>query len=144
MIAFICSIWCCLAFSFTVSGQAATGNKLQEPTKAKQSMDTKMITHPIAKKAIDALQAADKKTWFSLFTVNAELFDDGHTMNFRSFFEKALGHERFTSIDKVEHGGLTIYGKFHSDQWGDFKTCFRFIVNADDKISRLDIGQASY
>ena len=31
-----------------------------------------------------------------------------------------------TSIDKVEDGGQTIYGRFHSDQWGDFKTFLRF------------------
>lgn len=133
---FICSILCCLVFSFVVLGQATT--------KTKQSMDTRMITHPIAKKAIDALQAADKKSWFSLFTDNAELFDDGNKMNLRSFFEKALGHERFTSIDKVENGGLSIYGRFHSDQWGDFKTYFKFQVNEAGEISRLDIGQASY
>jgi hypothetical protein len=36
--------------------------------------------------------------------------------------------EALASINKVEDGGLTIYGKFHSDQWGDFKTFMRFHV----------------
>jgi hypothetical protein len=65
-------------------------------------------------------------------------------MNFKSFFEKALGHERFTSIDKVEQNGLHVYGKFHSDQWGNFKTYFKFTVDTDGKISKLEIGQAGY
>jgi len=107
-------------------------------------MNTDKLTNPIIKKAIEALQTNDKKAWFALFTNDAELFDDGHKMNFKNFFEKALGHERFTSIDKVENNSLDIYGKFHSDQWGDFKTYFKFKVNTDGKISRLDIGQASY
>ena len=107
-------------------------------------MNTDKLTNPTVKKAIDALQAGDHQAWFSLFTADAELFDDGHKMNFKSFFDKALGHERFTSIDKVENNSLDVYGKFHSDQWGDFKTYFRFVINTNGKISRLDIGQASY
>jgi hypothetical protein len=108
------------------------------------TMNTDKLSHPVVKKAINALQAADKETWFSLFTSDATLYDDGNKMNFRSFFEKAFGHERFTSIDKVEDNGLAVYGRFHSDQWGDFKTYFRFHLNEAGKISRLDIGQASY
>ncbi len=107
-------------------------------------MNTDMLTNPVVKKAVNALQFADKDAWFSLFTDNAELYDDGNKMNFRTFFEKALGHERFTSIDKVEDNGLSVYGKFHSDQWGDFKTYFKFRINDAGRISRLDIGQASY
>lgn len=109
-----------------------------------KTMNTDKLSNPVVKKAVNALQSADKDTWFSLFTNDAALYDDGNKMNFRSFFEKALGHERFTSIDKVEDNGLSVYGKFHSDQWGDFKTYFRFHLNDAGKISRLDIGQASY
>lgn len=109
-----------------------------------KTMNTDKINNAVAKKAVNALQSADKDTWFSLFTNDAALYDDGNKMNFRSFFEKALGHERFTSIDKVEDNGLSVYGKLHSDQWGDFKTYFRFHLNDAGKISRLDIGQASY
>ncbi|MFL6469828.1 MAG: hypothetical protein ACJ71H_03145 [Nitrososphaeraceae archaeon] len=32
------------------------------------------------------------------------------------------------------------YGKFHSDQWGDFKTFIRFHVE-DDKITKLEVGE---
>ena len=42
------------------------------------------------------------------------------------FTKDALGHKRFTSIDKVENNGLDITGHFRSDQWGDFRTYFRF------------------
>ncbi|MDB5151075.1 MAG: hypothetical protein JWQ57_5095 [Mucilaginibacter sp.] len=108
------------------------------------TMNTEKLSNPIVKQAIDALQSGDKQAWFALFSSDVQLFDDGNKMNFKSFFEKALGHERFTSIDKVEQNGLHVYGKFHSDQWGDFKTYFKFTVDADGKISKLEIGQASY
>ena len=107
-------------------------------------MDTNQLTNSTVKKAIDALQAADRRGWFEMFTDNAELYDDGDKQNFQSFFEKALGHERFTKIDMVSNNGLEIYGQFHSDQWGDFKTYFKFRVNDQGQITRLDIGQADY
>ena len=107
-------------------------------------MNTDNLTNPIVKKAIDALQSADKNQWFDLFIAGAELYDDGNKQNLKAFFAKALGHERFTKIDKVENNGQDIYGEFHSDQWGDFKTYFKFHLNKDGKIVRLDIGQANY
>lgn len=109
-----------------------------------KTMNTEKLSNPLVKQAIEALQSGDKQAWFALFTNDAQLFDDGNKMNFKSFFEKALGHERFTSIGKVEQNGLHVYGKFHSDQWGDFKTYFKFTVDANSKISKLEIGQASY
>jgi hypothetical protein len=107
-------------------------------------MNTAVITNPVAKKAIDALQAGDKNAWFELFTSDATLFDDGNKIDFKGFSESALGHERFTSIGKVENEGLNLYGKFHSDKWGDFKTYFKFHINNGGKIERLEIGQADY
>ncbi len=107
-------------------------------------MNTEILKNPVVRKAIIALQSADRDTWFSLFTPDAALFDDGHRVDFKTFFGKAFGHERFTSLDKIENNGLNIYGKFHSDQWGDFKTYFKFHLNEDGKISQLEIGQASY
>ncbi|WP_345209431.1 hypothetical protein [Mucilaginibacter gynuensis] len=107
-------------------------------------MYTEKLTNPVVKQAINALQTANKTVWFSLFTTDAELYDDGKLISFRYFSDSALGHEHFNSIDRVEDDGLSVYGKFHSDQWGDFKTYFKFHINADGKINRLDIGQASY
>ncbi|MFC0516605.1 hypothetical protein ACFFGT_20530 [Mucilaginibacter angelicae] len=126
----------------TVNAQAA-----KTPASTIQNintMNTEKLTNPVVKQAIDALQSGDKQAWFALFGKDSQLFDDGNKMNFKSFFEKALGHERFTSIDKAEQNGTHIYGKFHSDQWGDFKTYFKFTVDADGKISKLEIGQAGY
>lgn len=130
--------------SLSLSAQGQTTKIPAKIVKNINAMNTDQLTNPIVKKAIEALQAGDKKAWFSLFIADAELFDDGHKMNFKSFFEKALGHERFTNIDKVENQGLDVYGRFHSDQWGDFKTYFRFTVNPEGRISHLDIGQANY
>lgn len=106
------------------------------------AVDLNKLSNSKVKTAISAFQKGDEKTWFSLFSADAVLYDDGNQMQFNNFFKKALGHERFTSIDKVENGGLDVYGNFHSDQWGDFKTYFKFQLNKEGKINRLDIGQA--
>jgi hypothetical protein len=106
--------------------------------------DLTKITNPIVHRAISALQEGDKDSWFALFEDNATLFDDGRQISFRPFFQTAIGHERFTSIDKVESQGLHVFGHFHSDQWGDFKTFFKFHLNPSGRIVKLEIGQAKY
>jgi hypothetical protein len=105
-------------------------------------MLTDKIPNATAKAAIDALQAGNKTAWAALFESNAQLFDDGQPRDLHHFTEKALGHERFTSIDAIENGGLSLTGRFHSDTWGDFRTYFRFKLSGAGKIVRLDIGQA--
>jgi hypothetical protein len=107
-------------------------------------MITDKITNLKVKEAIDALQAGDPQRWFALFTQDVQLYDDGHKVIFRPFFEEALGHERFTRIDKVEHDSLHIYGHFHSDRWGEFLTYFKFQEGSDGRFNRLEIGQARY
>lgn len=82
------------------------------------------------------------KHFLAFFTADAKLFDDGSSRDFQKFVKDACGHEKFTSIDKVENNGLDITGNFHTESWGDFKTYFNFAINEDGKFSRLDIGQA--
>jgi hypothetical protein len=43
----------------------------------------------------------------------------------------------------VENEGKDIKGNFHTESWGNFKTYFKFHINAEGKINRLDIGQAN-
>lgn len=105
-------------------------------------MITEVITNPVVRAAIDALQKGDKRAWLSFFADNAELFDDGRPRSLKQFSNEAVGHERFRSINQVDGGGLWIEGDFHSDTWGEFRTYFRFTLNQFDKITRLDIGQA--
>jgi hypothetical protein len=107
-------------------------------------MDTSKLTNPIVKVAFQAWQQGDAKRWLSCFTNDAQLFDDGHPRNFNNFSTEAIGHEQFTSIDKIEDNGLSVYGKFHSDTWGNFKTYFKFHVDSNNKIYKLEIGQADY
>ncbi len=106
-------------------------------------MKTDTLTNPTVKAAIEALQKGDRKAWSVLFEPDAELYDDGNPRSFNEFTRDALGHERFTSIDHVENNGLDLTGAFHSDQWGDFRTYFRFRISSAGKINRLDIGQAA-
>ena len=104
-------------------------------------MDLRKLTNPKVRGAIEALQAGDKTEWFAFFTADAKLTDDGSPRSFTGFSDDALGHERFTSIDRVDNNGLDVYGSFHSDRWGDFKTYFKFHPGSDGKFVRLDIGQ---
>lgn len=107
-------------------------------------MDTQKLTNPVVKATFEAWQEGDANTFLSYFAVDAKLFDDGNPRDFSRFVKEACGHERFTGIDKVEDNGLTVYGRFHTESWGDFKTYFKFRFNTQGKIDRLDIGQASY
>ena len=99
------------------------------------------LKNPTVKAAIEAFQAGDRRAWSGLFEEEAELFDDGSPRSLEKFTREAIGHERFTSFDRVSPDGMEVVGKFHSEQWGDFKTYFRFQLGPDGKISRLDIGQ---
>lgn len=122
----------------------ACGQETKNRTQQKQgTMDTGKLTNATIKAAFDAWQKGDSKTFLSFFTTDAELYDDGNPRNFQAFVKEACGHERFTSIDKVENKGLDIYGRFHTESWGDFKTYFKFRIDTRGKINRLDIGQAN-
>ena len=98
--------------------------------------------HPVAQTAIDALASGDRRAWSALFERDAKLYDDGAPRDLAEFTRAAIGHERFTSIDRVEKQGLRVVGHFHSDQWGDFVTYFEVELSPGGKIRRLDIGQA--
>jgi len=105
-------------------------------------VNTNALTNPTVKAAVEALQSGDRKAWSALFEPGAKLYDDGAPRSLEKFTRDALGHERFTSIDRVENNGLDLVGAFHSDQWGDFRTYFRFQLSPSGKITRLEIGQA--
>jgi len=102
---------------------------------------TDALNNPAVKAAIEALQKG-RKAWSGLFEADAKLYDDGALRSLEKFTREALGHERFTSIERVEKNGLEVIGEFHSEQWGDFRTYFRFQLSPGGKIKRLDIGQA--
>jgi hypothetical protein len=103
---------------------------------------TDALHNPTVKAAIEALQKGDRKVWSALFEPDAKLYDDGAARSLEKFTRDALGHERFTSIDRVENNGLDLVGAFHSDRWGAFRTYFKFQLSSSGKIRRLDIGQA--
>jgi hypothetical protein len=104
-------------------------------------MDVDRLMNPTVRAAIEALQKGDKEAWAALFEPGATLYDDGCQFSLRKFTEEGLGHERFKSIDLVENQGLDLVGGFHSNQWGEFRTYFRFQLGSTGKIKRLDIGQ---
>lgn len=125
-------------------GQSNNRNSL-ENKQQKNNKDTKMntskLTNETVKKAFVAWQNGDSKTFLSYFTADAKLTDDGSARDFKKFVKEACGHEKFTTLDKVENNGLDLTGNFHTENWGDFITYFRFHLNSDGKFNRLDIGQ---
>lgn len=126
--------------ALTAYGQS---NKKSSP-KTAQKMELTKITNEKVRKAIEALQANDKKTWYSYFTNDAGFTDDGRTLSFKSFFDNAFDKkEKFLDIDKIENDGKDIYGQFQAGQWGTFRVFFKFHQNAEGKFNRLDIGQAA-
>jgi hypothetical protein len=82
-----------------------------------------------------------------LFSDNSSLTDDGIPHDLTEWCEEELfdpsSRAYLASIDRVEDAGLTIYGSFHSDRWGDFKTFLRFSVD-DGKITGLAVGQINH
>ena len=99
------------------------------------------ITDPAVRAALTAWQTADKAAWLRSFAADPQLYDDGNARDFAEF-TNAIGTERFVTIDRIEDGGRAVYGQFHSDHWGDFRTYFRFTPRVDGRFTRLDIGQA--
>ncbi len=105
-------------------------------------MDLSKITNPIIKSDIEALQANEIKAWYAHFTNEVVFTDDGRTLSFKSFFDNAFDKkEKFLTIDKVENDGKDLYGNFYAGQWGTFDVFFKFTINDEGKITRLDIGQ---
>lgn len=130
------------ALNLSACGQTTTKEQNPKSEFNNNKMDTNKLTNSTVKQAFDAWQKGDSKTFLAFFTADAKLFDDGSSRDFQKFVKDACGHEKFTSIDKVENKGLDITGNFHTESWGDFKTYFNFTINEDGKFSRLDIGQA--
>jgi hypothetical protein len=100
------------------------------------------LTNPTVRAAIHALQRGDRSAWVALFESNAKLYDDGRPRSLEKFNQDAIGRDRFTSIHLVKNNGLDITGQFHSEEWGDFRTYFRFQLSPAGRIQRLDIGEA--
>ena len=106
---------------------------------------TELLHNPTVRAAIAALNAQDRAAWKNLFSPTATFSDDGNEGSLEEFTASAFGkgQERFTRIDKVEADGLHVYGRYHSNTWGDFKTYFKFTLK-EGLITRLEVGQANY
>lgn len=131
-----------IGFSCTACGQNTVKEQQTSTSTSKkqQTMDLSKITDSQVKQAIEALQTGDK-SWYSFFTENPTMTDDGNKVDFKAFFGNALGKEVFLSIDRVENDGKDIHGNFKAGQWGTFPVFFKFHKNAEGKFDRLDIGQ---
>lgn len=129
-----------MMYNLNACGQQGQNHK----HKKMKNMDTSKITNSTVKQAIEAFQSADIQKWTSLFIKCAVLLDDGNPRNLKEFSTHAIAIENFVRIDRVEDQGNSVYGAFHSDEYGDFKAYFKFHFNKEGKINKLEIGQAAY
>lgn len=100
------------------------------------------ISNPIVHAALEALANGDRNAWLNLFSDDAILTDDGHNRGYIEWSDAELfgkGKGRVTSVNRVEADGLTLHTHFHSEEWGDFTTFWKFAVE-DGKITRLEVG----
>lgn len=132
-----------LCLSCMACGQKTPEKDTQKTntTQNQKSMDLSKITDETVRNAVQALQDGNQG-WYSFFTDNPAMTDDGNTVDFKSFFANALGKEKFLTIDRVGDDGKEIYGNFQAGKWGTFPVFFRFHKNNEGKFDRLDIGQA--
>jgi hypothetical protein len=128
---------------FSACAQKNDSKKIiQTQGKTKNRMDTSKLNETV-KNAFEAWQNGNAETFTSYFTTDAKLYDDGNPRDFKKFVKEACGHEKFISIVKIENDGKDIYGQFHTESWGDFKTYFKFSLNNEGKFDKLEIGQAN-
>ena len=73
----------------------------------------------VVQAAIEALQRGDHAAWIAQFS------------------QAALGYEYFINIENINTDGIEITGPFHSDQWGDFRSYFRFFISAAGLIEQV-------
>ncbi|KXH81133.1 hypothetical protein [Chryseobacterium kwangjuense] len=132
-----------LCLSCMACGQKSPEKDTQKTntTQKQKNMDLSKITDETVRNAVQALQDGNQ-SWYSFFTDNPAMTDDGNTVDFKSFFANALGKEKFLTIDRVGDDGKEIYGNFQAGKWGTFPVFFRFHKNNEGKFDRLDIGQA--
>lgn len=100
--------------------------------------------NPLVKAAIEAMNARDRDGWYALFSDDAVMTDDGEAHDFREWSDGELFGESggsVTAVESIEDDGRTLYARFHSDRWGDFRTFMKFQISGS-KITRLDVGQA--
>ncbi|HXX66318.1 MAG TPA: hypothetical protein VEK07_04000 [Polyangiaceae bacterium] len=104
-------------------------------------MNVTHLSNPVVRAAVQAMNDADRKAWSALFEAGAVLTEAGHRRSLAQWSEHELfgpGKGHLASIERQEDDGLTVHGRFHSNQWGELETILRFQVDGG-KIRRLDV-----
>jgi hypothetical protein len=99
--------------------------------------------HPVVQAALKAIDDGDREAWLKLFDAKAILTDDGSERDYQKWSDAEIfgaGKGRITKVTGIADSGVTLHADFHSAQWGDFKTFWKFQVRGG-KIVRLDVGQ---
>lgn len=65
-------------------------------------MDVSKLTDTTVKKALEAWQNGDRKTFISFFTPDAKLYDDGNPRDFQKFINEACGHKNSSASIRLK------------------------------------------
>jgi hypothetical protein len=106
-------------------------------------MTIQNLKNETIKSLLTAMNNGDEEAYFSLFAQNAVMTDDGNIREVKEWADSEIfgrGKGHLTSIDKELNDGLTIYGVFHSNQWGNIKAIFNFEVE-ENLITRFEASQ---
>src|SRR5437879_5435046 len=110
---------------------------------APSATDPTRLLDPVVKAALEAMNDGNRDAWLGLFDARAILTDDGNERDYKHWSDSEIfgaGKGRIAFITRVVDKGVTIHANFHSAQWGDFKTFWKFKIQGG-KIVRLDVGQ---
>jgi hypothetical protein len=103
---------------------------------------TTLVTDPVVRRLIDAIDLGDRDMFFELLTSDATMSDDGTDRDLveradRGIFS-ARGH---MDVESATDGGRALIADYRNDTWGAMRTTWRFTVDGD-RISRFETGQA--
>jgi len=99
-------------------------------------------SNPVVGKLVAAINDGDRDAFLATLTPDATLTDDGNPRSLTDWIDREIfsvhGH---LTIEHEKEQGLRLLARYRNDTWGEMSTFWRFQV-AEDKISRIDTGQA--
>lgn len=105
-------------------------------------MPTDIVTDPMVRALIDAINAGDRDAFFALLAADATLSDDGTERDLPEWVDREIftvnGH---LEVESATDGGRSLVARYRNDTWGTMRTRWTFTVT-DGKISRIEAGQA--
>lgn len=91
---------------------------------------------------VTAINKGDRETFYSLFSDDATMSDDGTERDFRQWTEREIfssnGH---MNVDSQSPDGRSLVASYRNDTFGEMRTSWTFTVE-DGEVTRMEAGQA--